>query len=121
MARNKGSQVLFDSVTLVPSTPQTSETISVQDWPRVGQIQYLFTNGATGPTVPAQIQINFSNDNGSHWFPYGSAIVGPTGNNATAGNVIDIPPGTQYLQVVAGSNTAQNVTLRVELSYVTLP
>lgn len=119
-SRNKQVTVLFDSVALVAGAGnQTSSTVNLVDFPRGGGLYYKFTNGGTGPTVPAQIQINFSNDQ-TNWFPAGSAIVGPTGNNATAGNRVDIPPDAEYLQVVAGSNTGQNVTLRVEVVAVTI-
>lgn len=119
-SRNKQADVLFDSVTLTAGAGnQTASTDLFLNAPRGGGLYYKFTNGSTGPTVPAQIQINFSNDE-TNWFPAGSAIVGPTGNSASAGNRVDIPPDVQYLQVVAGSNTAQNVTLRVEAVAVTV-
>jgi hypothetical protein len=77
------------------------------------------TNGATGPTVAAQVQIEVSNDNSS-WFKHGGPLVGATGNNAVSEwGGIEIPIGVKYLRLVAGSNTGQAVTVDADISEVT--
>ncbi len=76
------------------------------------------TNGATGPTLPAQVQIEVSGDN-SKFFEFGGAMVGLTGNNGVISWTVDIPIGIQYVRLVTGSNTAQDVTIDADISQVT--
>jgi hypothetical protein len=76
------------------------------------------TNGATGPTVPAQIQVEVS-PNKIAWFKFGGIWMGSTANSGIKswGGII-IPMGTGYLRLVAGSNTDQNVTIDADISRV---
>lgn len=77
------------------------------------------TNGATGPTIAAQVQIEVSNDN-SEWVKFGGPLVGGTANNGVSSwGGIEIPIGIKYVRLVAGSNTGQNVTAEADISEVT--
>lgn len=71
----------------------------------------IITNGATGPTVAAQIQLQISDDGSDDWVNFGGPIVGKTSNNGVTQWVVEIPPSVAYLRAVAGSNTGQDVTL----------
>lgn len=77
-------------------------------------INILLVNGATGPTVPAQVQIQTSNDN-TTYSNFGGPLVGSVTNSATTSwGGIELPVAAKYFQCVAGSNTAQNVTVSTD-------
>jgi hypothetical protein len=81
------------------------------------QISLKITNGATGPTVPAQIQIQVSHDN-TKWYDYGGPLVGSTTNSDIRSWSIQIPIGIEYIRTVQGSNTGQDVTVDIDLTNV---
>lgn len=94
------------------------ETSTSQDLTGVDEaaINVKITNGATGPTVAGQCQIEVSNDN-SNWHKFGGPLQGGVANSGVyswAG--IRIPPGIQRVRAVIGSNTGQAVTYRVDCS-----
>ena len=109
---------IFNSVTLTAGGSNTTSSAIDITGKRSISLNVKLTNGATGPTVPAQVQIQTSND-GSTYCNYGGALVGGTGNGtAYSWGSLTFPDGTQYVQLVAGSNTAQNVTCFADISYV---
>lgn len=84
------------------------------------QLDIKLTNGATGPTIAAQVQIQVAADSGGTlWTNFGGPLVGPTSNNGTASWSIDLPIGVAAVRLVSGSNTGQNVTLDADISKVT--
>lgn len=84
------------------------------------QLNIQLTNGATGPTIAAQVQIQVANDAaGTLWTNYGGALVGSTTNSAVTSWSIDLPIGIGAVRLVSGSNTAQAVTLDADISKVT--
>lgn len=84
------------------------------------QLSIQLTNGATGPTIAAQVQIQTANDSsGTLWVNFGGALVGSTTNSAVTSWSIDLPIGVGAVRLVSGSNTAQNVTLDADISNVT--
>jgi len=87
------------------------------------QVDIKLTNGATGPTVAAQVQVLVAAayNAGAPQLPvnYGGALIGQTGNNAIAYFSVEIPIGVATIQLVAGSNTVQNVTVDADISNVT--
>lgn len=86
-------------------------------------IKVKLTNGATGPTVPAQVQLQSANDwnagsptlVGNH----GGAWVGTSTNSDVVYFDYDIPMGVAAVRLVAGSNTGQAVTVDADISVVT--
>ena len=109
----KATTVHLDTVTLTAAAGATSSTI--QDLTAVDNatVDLRITNGATGPTIPAQFQIETSPDNGTNYFDFGGPLVSLTGNNiVTEWSGIQLPPGCMYVRITAGSNTGQNVTAR---------
>ena len=109
----KTSTVHLDNVTLTAGAAATSS--SIQDLTGVDNatVDLRITNGATGPTVPAQFQIETSPDNGVNYFDCGGPLVSLTGNSVvTEWSGIFLPPGCMYVRITAGSNTGQDVTAR---------
>lgn len=118
MATTKVVTVLDNDVTLGASgADHTSTVIDLQDG-YGGVLNIKHTNGATGPTIASQSQIQTSPDN-SHWYNFSGALQATLGANiVTSWGDISIPIGTKYLKVISGSNTGQPVTLRVECTEV---
>lgn len=114
MATTKTVTVLADDVTLTASAVDTESSVWTLDDGYGGELSIKVTNGATGPTIAAQAQIWVSPDS-TNWYKFGGSLVSTLGNSVVSswGGII-IPVGTKYLKVVAGSNTGQDVTLRVE-------
>jgi hypothetical protein len=84
------------------------------------QLDIQLTNGATGPTIAAQVQIQVAADSGGTLFVnFGGALVGSTANSAVTSWSIDLPIGVGAVRLVSGSNTGQNVTLDADYSKVT--
>jgi hypothetical protein len=78
------------------------------------------TNLSTGPTIPAQVQIQVANDAaGTLWTSYGGAFVGTSANSDVQYFSVTIPIGVAAIRLVAGSNTGQNVTADADISIVT--
>lgn len=87
------------------------------------QLDISITNGGTGPTVPGQVQIQVAADYNSgspHLFVnFGGPLVGSTTASAVSSWSIDLPIGVAAVQIISGSNTAQNTTLNCDISAVT--
>ncbi len=113
MASTKGVTVLDNNVTLTAGAGNHTSGLATATTDYGGVILIKITNGATGPTVPAQAQIQVSADN-SNFYNFGGAFISDSVNSSVNSFIANIPPGIQYIQVVSGSNTAQNVTIRVE-------
>lgn len=78
------------------------------------------TNGSTGPTVAAQVQVQVAADvSGTLFVNFGGPLVGSTANNGVSSWSVELPIGVNRLQLVAGSNTSQNVTVDADVSNVT--
>ena len=83
-------------------------------------VNVKLTNGATGPTVAAQVQVQVANDSGGTlWTNFGGPLVGSTTNSAVSQFGVEIPIGCAAVRIVSGSNTGQNVTLDSDVSNVT--
>ena len=119
MATTKAVTAIWSAVTLTAGAGDTtSSAVDLTDG-YGGTLNIKLTNGATGPTIAAQVQVQVSEDN-SEWYNFGGALIGSTANNAvTSWGGIIIPIATKYLRLVAGSNTGQNVTVDADLSEVT--
>ena len=118
MATTKAVTVVFNDVALVAAAgDQTSAAVNLTDG-YGGVAEVKLTNGGTGPTVAAQVQIEVSADD-TNYYKFGGPLAGSVTSSAVRSWVIDIPIGVQYVRGVAGSNTGQNVTVRMEMSEVT--
>lgn len=118
MAATKANVVVHDNVTLEAAA---ADTVSgTQNWGTGygGMVTIKVTNGATGPTVPAQVQLWVSGD-GTNFYQFGGPLVSRTGNSVVTSWAVELPIGVMQWRTVSGSNTAQDVTLRVESQQVT--
>ncbi len=119
MPTTKVVTVLANNVTLTAGAGDTTSPLATVDDGYGATLHVKLTNGATGPTIPAQVQVQVSADN-AEWYDLGGALVGATGNNAVSDwGGIPIGIGVEYVQLVSGSNTAQDVTLDSDLTEVT--
>lgn len=117
MAAGKTNTALHNGTTLTAGAGDTTSS-TVNATTKYGMaLGIKLTNGATGPTVAAQVQVQVSNDN-SKFYNFGPALVGDTANSAARSWGVDIPPAFQYFRTVSGSNTVQNVTLDVDASVI---
>jgi len=116
MPTTKTTTVLFNDVTLTAGAADTVSSVLDLTDGYGASLSVKLTNGATGPTNPAQVQVEVSNDQ-TNWYKLGPPLIGNTDNNGvmSVGDVL-IPAGTQYLRLVAGSNTDQDVVVRAEVS-----
>lgn len=118
MASTKVVTVLDNNVTLTAAAGDHTSDVWTIDDGYGGELHIKVTNGATGPTVAAQAQVWVSPDN-SNWYKFGGALIATLGNNVVTSWSFPIPIGVKYLKVISGSNTGQNVVVRVEGSEVT--
>ena len=117
MATTKTVTVLDNNVTLTAGAgDHTSGVWDLQDG-YGGTLHIKATNGATGPTLGSQSQVWVSPDN-TNWYRLGGALLAALGNSIVSSWVVNIPIGIKWAEVISGSNTGQNVTIRVEGSEV---
>lgn len=120
MALTKSRTSLNSATTLTAGAGNTTSS-TVDNTASYGtQLDIQLTNGATGPTVPAQVQIQVAADSGGTLFVnFGGPLVGTTTNSAVSSWSVDLPIGVGAFRIVSGSNTGQNVTLDADYSRVT--
>lgn len=92
-----------------------------------GLLTVKITNGATGPTVPATVNILIAHNAGAtptaaaagaDWKTIWS-FAASTGNNAVTEQSITIDPAVMHLEVEVTGNTAQAVTCEAYMSEIT--
>lgn len=84
------------------------------------QVDIRLTNGASGPTVAAQVQVQVACDAaGTLWVDYGGPLQGGVANDGVYSWSVEIPIGVEAVRLVAGSNTVQDVTIGADISNVT--
>lgn len=120
MASTKARTSIWSSTTLTAGAGNTTSSWVDINTGYGAFIGVTLTNGATGPTVPAQVQLQTANDT-SHTLIVncGAAVTGSTTNSGVSYFTFDIPIGVAAVRLVAGSNTAQNVTVDADISNVT--
>lgn len=119
MASTKSVTAIWSSQSLsAGGADTTSSVVNLTDG-YGASLGIKLTNGATGPTIAAQVQIQISEDN-SEFYDFGGPLIGNTDNSGIVSwGGIEIPIGAQYLRLVAGSNTGQAVTVDADISEVT--
>jgi hypothetical protein len=119
LAATKARTSLHNAATLTAGAGDTTSSSVDLSAGYGATVDIKLTNGATGPTVAAQVQVQVANDAaGTLWVNYGGPLVGPTANSASSSWAVDVPPGFAAVRTVSGSNTAQNVTISVDVSNV---
>ena len=84
--------------------------------PTYGAIAHLkITNGATAPTVEAEIFVELSAED-LRWYEFGTSLKGGTVNNAVTSDSVEIPDKAIFMRLKAGRNTVQNVTIDADAS-----
>lgn len=120
MAATKSRTSLFSATTLTAGAGNTTSSNVSLATAYGAQVDITLTNGATGPTIAAQVQIQVANDAaGTLFVNFGGPLVGSVTNSAVGSFSVDLPIGVAAVQLVAGSNTGQNVTLNADISIVT--
>lgn len=118
MATTKTRTSIWSAQTLTAGAANTTSSAVDISTGYGAALTIKLTNGATGPTVPAQVQVEVSNDN-SGFMKFGGPLVATTTNSDVSSWGVEIPIGYKYVRLVAGSNTAQNVTADADISNVT--
>lgn len=75
-------------------------------------------NGATGPTIAARFTVEVSQDD-SLYAPFYGPVSADVTANTTYKYAVTVPKWYRFARVVAGGNTAQNVTLNVTYAQIT--
>lgn len=123
MAATKSRTSLWAGTTLTAAAGDTNSSWIDLSTAYGAQIDFKLTNGATGPTVAAQVQVQVAADYNAGSpnlvTKFGGPIVGSTTNSDVTYGSIEIPPGVAAVRLVAGSNTGQNVTVDADISVVT--
>ena len=108
---NVTGPIIVDGVTLTAGAADvTSDTLIVS--PHGGTVVVWLTNGATGPTVAAQVQPQVSVD-GAKWGDHGGALVAGVVATIPYSWTVDIPDGINMARFVCGSNTDEDVTVTI--------
>ena len=119
MASTKSVTAIWSGQTLTAGAGDTTATDVVVDDGYGCALHIKLTNGATGPTLPAEVQIQVSADD-TEYYAFGGALIGSTANSAAVSwGGIEIPIGVEYVRLVAGSNTAEDVTVDADITEVT--
>lgn len=118
MAATKTVTVNSNNVTLTAAAGDTTSTAVDISAGYGADINIKLTNGATGPTIAAQVIVQVSPDN-SNWYELAGPLVGSTANSAVVSWTLRLPAEVKFVRTVSGSNTGQNVTLRVEVTEIT--
>jgi hypothetical protein len=108
MAATKNLRTIIAAATSNTAGSTTTGTVFDLTTKYGGLLTAKITNGGTGPTVPAQVNIYTSGDNTN--FKLFAALVG----DSVAGSVnewaVDIPAAAMYVRADVTGNTAQAVT-----------
>jgi hypothetical protein len=117
MAATKVLTAMESGLTLTAGAGDDTGAVVTIDTSYGSDIGIKITNGATGPTVAAQVQVQTSQDN-SEWYDFGGALVAQLGNAVVTSWPVEIPMGWEYVRTIQGSNTVQDVTCDIDLSQV---
>lgn len=117
MALTKGNTVVANNTTLTASAADTTSANQDVSGSYQTIVHVQFTNGATGPTVAAQTRVQVSED-GTNYYDL-TTLKGSTTNSDVVAYHIDIHPAVSNVRFISGSNTGQNVTLRIVIEKIT--
>lgn len=119
MASTKARTSIWSAQSLTAGAGNTTSSAVDLSTGYGAQVDIQLTNGATGPTIAAQVQIQVANDvSGTLFVNFGGPLVGSTANSAVVSWSVDLPIGVARVRLVAGSNTGQAVTVDADISNV---
>jgi hypothetical protein len=123
MAATKSRTSIWSAQTLTAGAGDTSSSWIDLSAGYGALLDIKLTNGATGPTVAAQVQVqvaaNYNGGSPTLVTNFGGALVGGVANSGVYYFSVEIPIGAAAIRLVAGSNTGQNVTVDADISHVT--
>ena len=123
MAATKSRTSIWSAQTLTASAADTNGAWIDLSAGYGALVDIKLTNGGTGPTVAAQVQVqvtaNYNAGSPTLATNFGGALIGSTANSAVSQFSVEIPIGAAAVRLVAGSNTGQNVTVDADISQVT--
>lgn len=120
VAPSKTRTSIWSAQSLTAGAGNTTSSAVNMDTAFECQVNIKLTNGATGPTVPAQVQVQVANNTTpTLLINYGGALVGTSTNSDISYFSVTLPIGLQQMKLVAGSNTGQAVTVDADISCVT--
>ena len=118
MASTKAFAEIYNAYSNAAGASNTTAAQTIDDGYGAA-LHVKLTNGGTGPTLPAQVQIEVSADN-SEWYEMGGPMVGSVTLGVTRSwGAIDIPIGVEYLRLTVSGNTGQAVVVNADISEVT--
>jgi hypothetical protein len=86
--------------------------------PNGAVITALVTNGATGPTIPCTVEIDFSTD-GSTW-KVAQQLFAALGNSVATPFIFEINRNVMWVRIGFGGNTGQAVTVEAQIHVTTV-
>ena len=117
MAAAKTTTVVRNNITMTAGAGDVTST-GVNISKGFGALANIkLTNGGTAPTIAAQTLIQLSPDN-TNYYDFGAPFIGNLTDNGVESFTIDIPVAANFIRFVTGSNTVQDVTMRIEVTEV---
>lgn len=118
-AVTKSSTVVANNTTLTAGAADvTTSDVDLTAAYRV-HIIIRFTNGATGPTVAPRCDVQTSEDTTAGNYSTLFTVNGDTVNSSVNTRDVWLNDAVEHARLVCGSNTGQNVTLRIVVEKVT--
>src|SRR5690242_13698600 len=78
-----------------------------------------FTNGATGPTIAPRVDVQTAEDTTAAHYSKIVTVTGGVANNGVTVFDVELNDAVEHVRFISGSNTGQNVTLRVVIEEIT--
>lgn len=112
MTIQKNPETLMSDLTLVAGEGNQIATVISAIQGHGTFVHRKITNGATGPTVQATIDMEVSLDNQT-WFQFGTLLQGGTTLGVVTETIEEIPKNYPHIRIIAGGNTVQDVVVNV--------
>jgi hypothetical protein len=118
-AVTKSSTVVANSITMTAGAADVTSS----DFDNSGSYRthciIRFTNGATGPTVAPRVDIQTSEDTTAGNYSTLFTVNGDTVNSSVNTRDVWLNDAVEHARFISGSNTVQNVTLRIVCEKIT--
>ena len=112
-APTKSSTVVANDITMTAGAGDvTSSDLDLTGSYRTDCV-IRFTNGATGPTIAPRVDVVVSEDTTAGNYSKLFTVNGDTVNSSVNVRPFTMPDSVMHAKFVSGSNTGQNVTLRI--------
>ena len=115
VAARKARTSIWSSQTLTAGAADTtSSTVSVAEGMR-GGVHVRIENGATGPTLAADVEVWASYDTSGTIWVLLATVEGSTANDGVVTGEVPLDDSVVAVKLVGGGNTGQNVTAKADL------